>query len=350
MTTVKVSASKTYPVEIGHSLLPLLGQRIADLGGVQKVFVVSDSNVWPLYGDQLMISLQRAGLKAFHFLISAGEESKNTENYLAILTELAENHLTRSDAVVAFGGGVVGDLAGFAAATYLRGVRLVQVPTTLLAAVDSSVGGKTGIDLPEGKNLVGAFWQPSYVLCDVDTLNTLPMETFRDGCAEIIKTAVLFDPELYSILCRDGLAFDREQVIARCVTHKGAIVTVDEFEGGERRKLNFGHTVGHCVELLSNFTVSHGNAVSIGMAVVSRAAAKLGLSTQETATKIQWLLMSFGLPRTVRCAASDLAELARSDKKCSGDAITMVIVREIGECELISMPLDDLQEFLEAGL
>lgn len=350
MTTVKISASRTYQVEIGHALLPLLGERITKLGNIKRVFVVSDSNVWPLYGDQLLISLRRAGLEAFHFLIAAGEESKNTENYLAILTELAENHLTRSDAVVAFGGGVVGDLAGFAAATYLRGVHFIQVPTTLLAAVDSSVGGKTGINLPEGKNLVGAFWQPSYVLCDVDLLNTLPMETFRDGCAEIIKTAVLFDPELYAILCRDGLAFDREQVIARCVMHKGGLVFIDEFDGGERRKLNFGHTVGHCVELLSNFTVSHGNAVSIGMAVVARACAKLGLSSQETATKIQWLLMSFGLPRTVRCSAADLSEQARSDKKCSADAITMVIVKELGECELISMPLEKLQEFLEAGL
>lgn len=350
MTTVEVTASRSYRVEIGHSLLSSLGRHVEALGSVQKALIVSDSNVWPLYGEQVQASLTRSGIETVSFLIAAGEESKNVENYLAILGELAENHLTRSDVIVALGGGVVGDLAGFAAATWLRGIRFVQVPTTLLAAVDASVGGKTGIDLSAGKNLVGAFWQPSLVLCDVDTLNTLPMETFRDGCAEVIKTAVLFDPELFAILCRDGLAFDREQVIARCVSHKRDIVAADEFEQGERRKLNLGHTVGHCVELLSNFAVSHGNAVSIGMAVTARAAVKMGLAPRETATKIQWLLMSFDLPRTVRCTAADLALAARSDKKCTGGDITLVIPEQIGSSRLYSMSLDDLQEFMEAGL
>ena len=350
MTTVEVNASRSYRVEIGHSLLPLLGERIEALGSVQKVFVVSDSNVWPLYGEQAEASLKRAGLDVLHVVFAAGEESKNEENYLSLLHTLAENRLTRSDVIVALGGGVVGDLAGFAAATYLRGIRFVQVPTTLLAAVDSSVGGKTGINLPEGKNLMGAFWQPSLVLCDVDTLDTLPLETFRDGCAEIIKTAVLFDPDLFRMLCRDSLAFDREQVIARCVSHKRDVVAADEFEQGERRKLNLGHTAGHCIEVLSNFAVSHGAAVSIGMAVAARASVALGLAPQETATKIQWLLMNFGLPRSVRCAASDLALIARSDKKCSGDSITLVIPKELGRSELYALPVSRLQEFFEAGL
>ena len=193
MTAVEVSASKRYQVEIGSGLLPELGQRVAALGNVKKVCIVSDSNVWPLYGAAADASLHASDLETCAFVFPAGESSKNGETFLQLLNFLAENHLTRSDMLVALGGGVVGDLTGFAAACYLRGVAFVQVPTTLLAAVDSSVGGKTAIDLGPGKNLAGAFWQPSLVLCDIDTLDTLPEEIFRDGCAEVIKTAILFD-------------------------------------------------------------------------------------------------------------------------------------------------------------
>ena len=193
---------------------------------------------------------------------------------MELLNFLAENKLTRSDALIALGGGVVGDLTGFAAATYLRGIDYIQIPTTLLAAVDSSVGGKTAIDLPSGKNLVGAFYQPKLVLCDTDTLNTLPEDIFRDGCAEVIKYGVLYDAELFAHLDESGLSFDREAVIARCVELKRDVVAEDEFDRGKRQKLNLGHTIGHGIEACSGYGISHGKAVAMGMTIITKTPAK----------------------------------------------------------------------------
>ena len=229
MKTVTVAASKTYDVLIGSGLLGQLGSLTQKLGKTQTVCLVSESNVFPLFGKKAVQSLEDAGLKVVNFVFPAGEESKNPGTYLELLNFLAESRLTRSDLIVALGGGVTGDLAGFAAATYLRGIRFIQVPTTLLAAVDSSVGGKTAIDLPAGKNLVGAFCQPSLVLCDIDTLNTLPEDIFRDGCAEVIKYGILYDPILFSHLEQRGLDFDREYVITRCVELKRDVVMEDEY-------------------------------------------------------------------------------------------------------------------------
>ena len=248
MNTVTVRASRQYDILIGQGLLPTLGAEAKKLGKAQKICVVSESNVYPLYGAAVEESLKSAGFSVVSYVFPAGEESKNGQIFLDLLNFLAENQLTRSDMIVALGGGVVGDLAGFAAASYLRGIRFIQVPTTLLAAVDSSVGGKTAIDLPAGKNLAGAFCQPSLVLCDTDTLNSLPLDIFRDGCAEVIKYGVLYDPKLFAHLEEKGLAFDREAVITRCVELKRDVVMEDEFDTGARMKLNLGHTVGHGLE------------------------------------------------------------------------------------------------------
>ena len=258
MNTVTVSASKTYDILIGTGLLSTLGQEAAKLGKAKNVCIVSETTVWPLYGKAAQCSLEQAGFNVISFVFPAGEASKNGQTYLELLNYLAENKLTRSDLIVALGGGVVGDLAGFAAASYLRGIRFIQVPTTLLAAVDSSVGGKTAIDLPAGKNLAGAFCQPSLVLCDLDTLNTLSEDIFRDGCAEVIKYGILYDPVLFSHLEEKGLSFDRENVITRCVELKRDVVAEDEFDTGQRMKLNLGHTIGHGVEAKSQFAISHG--------------------------------------------------------------------------------------------
>ena len=270
MKTVEVRASGAYTVKIGSGLLDALGRELSALAS-GSVLVVTDSNVAPHYLQRACASLRQAGFAVCSVEIPAGESSKNLENFGLLLRVLAQKRLTRTDTVVALGGGVTGDLAGFAAASYLRGVRLVQVPTTLLAMVDSSVGGKTAVDLPEGKNLVGAFHQPALVLCDTDTLDTLPEAVFREGCAEVIKTAILFDRPLFRQLAQQGTGFDREDVIARCVAHKRDIVAEDEFENGSRRLLNLGHTVGHAVEKCSGYTVSHGAAVAIGTAVMARA-------------------------------------------------------------------------------
>ena len=350
MTTIEVSASKRYCVEIGSGLLPELGQRAAALGGAKKVCIVSDSTVWPLYGASADASCHLAGLETCCFVFPAGEASKNGNTFLELLNFLAENRLTRSDILVALGGGVVGDLTGFAAACYLRGIRFIQVPTTLLAAVDSSVGGKTAIDLTAGKNLAGAFWQPSLVLCDTDCLATLPDEIFRDGCAEVIKTAILFDEPLFMELVRSGLRFDRERVIAACVAHKRDIVQGDEFDRGARNLLNLGHTFGHAVEKLSEFTLSHGRAVATGTAIAARAAVHTGRCDQATATRILWLLEKFGLPVFTHHTAAELLDAALSDKKRDGATVNLILPKRIGECTITPTPVSELESIIQAGL
>ena len=350
MTTIEINASTSYQVQIGAGLLPELGMKVAALGGAGKVCIVSDSNVWPLYGPAADTSLHAAGLEVCSFVFPAGEASKNGATFLELLNFLAENRLSRSDILVALGGGVVGDLTGFAAACYLRGIRFVQVPTTVLAAVDSSVGGKTAIDLPAGKNLAGAFCQPSLVLCDTDSLATLPEDIFRDGCAEIIKTAILFDEKLFMDLVRDGLKFDREAVIARCVTHKGRVVMADEFDRGERQLLNLGHTIGHAAEALSDFTLSHGKAVSIGTAIAARSSVRYGICDQATATRIMWLLEKFSLPIFTGEHPADLALAAMSDKKRSGGNVNLIVPVTIGKCILRPIPVAELEAFIQAGI
>lgn len=349
MTTVTVSASVCYDIQIGRNLLPNLGEEVRKLGGAEKVCLVSETTVCPLYGECAESSLKNAGFETCTYVFPAGEAGKNGENFLAILNFLAEHHFSRKDMVVALGGGVTGDLAGFAAACYCRGIRFVQVPTTLLAAVDSSVGGKTAIDLPAGKNLAGAFHQPSLVLCDLNTLDTLPEEIFTDGCAEVIKYAVLYDPELFAYLEKTGKKFDREKVVRRCVEMKRDVVAQDEFERGERMKLNLGHTLGHGVEALSGFQVSHGRAVAIGLAMVSRGAAGSGWCSAETAKRICNLLRQFGLPTETEYTPQELVEHARSDKKSTAKSVNLIIPQEIGRCIVEKLPFAALQEFIIKG-
>lgn len=342
MNTVHVCASRSYDVKIGAGLLNAIGQEVRAVTG-GSVLVVTDETVAPLYLAKVYQSLTAAGLRVFTASVPAGERSKCVEYYVNLLNILAAKNLTRTDAVVALGGGVVGDLAGFAAATYLRGIPLVQVPTTLLAMVDSSVGGKTAIDLPAGKNLVGAFHQPSLVLCDPDALNTLPADTFRDGCAEVIKTAILFDPGLFAHLREHGTGFDREYVITRCVECKRDVVCADEFDKGERQKLNLGHTIGHAIEKCSDFSVSHGQAVAIGTAMMARA-------FYPNPAEIEDVLRAFGLPTETAFDAQSLASAALSDKKRAGDTLTLVVPRAIGACTLEKIPVTELQAVIEAGM
>ena len=344
MNTVHISASKSYDIHIGSGLLSQVGKFTATLAASAKVCIVSESNVWPLFGKTVQTSLEGSGFTVTSFVFPAGEQSKNAETYLNLLNFLAENAITRSDLLVALGGGVVGDLTGFAAATYLRGIRFIQLPTTLLAAVDASVGGKTAIDLPAGKNLAGAFCQPSMVLCDTDTLNTLPPEIFLDGCAEVIKYGVLYDPGLFRHLEDTLLNFERETVITRCVELKRDVVMADEFDTGERMKLNLGHTFGHSIEAASNYGISHGKAVAIGMAIVCRSCGC------QDSSRILDLLIRFGLPVHTGFSAEILYNHALSDKKRSSNTITLVIPLAIGNCQLIPYSSETLQSFIQAGL
>ena len=350
MNTVTVRASKSYEISIGSGLMDTIGEEVKKLGKVTKTCLVSDSNVYPLFGKRVEDSLEQAGFTVCAFVFPAGEESKNGSTWLSLLNFLAEHKLTRSDLIVALGGGVVGDLAGFAAATYLRGIRLIQMPTTLLAAVDSSVGGKTAIDLPAGKNLAGAFFQPDRVICDTGALKTLPKAIFRDGCAEVIIYGILYDEELIAWLERDGLDFDREAVISRCITHKRNVVMEDEFDTGLRMKLNLGHTIGHGVEAKSHFTISHGQAVAIGTAIVCRSAAAQGLLGPADCQRILHLLEQFGLPVSTPYTAEELYRYALSDKKRSGGTVNLIVPREIGRCDIVPTPTQTLPSFIQAGL
>jgi len=351
MKTIHVNASNEYDVVVGSGLLAQLGCYVKALSKARKAAIISDSNVWPMYGHAAEASLHNAGIEdVISYVFPAGEHSKSGSTYLAILEFLAENHLTRSDCLIALGGGVVGDMTGFVAATYLRGVDYIQVPTTLLAAVDSSVGGKTAIDLKSGKNLVGAFYQPRLVLCDIDTLDTLPQAVFRDGCAEIIKYGVLYDAQLFAHLKENGLDFSRKEVIARCVELKRDVVAQDEFDRGERQKLNLGHTIGHGVEAHSHFTVSHGQAVAIGMAIVSRASQALDICEPAVCEEVIEVLKRFGLPTETACTAQVLHTCALSDKKRAGDTVNLIVPKVIGNCTIRPTPVEELKTFIEAGL
>ena len=350
MKIIEVKASKSYQVHIGSGILPTLGDRIKEVCNASKACIVSDCNVFPLHGPATIESLEDSGFDVVHFIIPAGEESKNGAIYLELVNFLAENQLTRSDCLIALGGGVVGDLTGFAAATYLRGIAYIQVPTTLLAMVDSSVGGKTAIDLPAGKNLCGAFCQPNLVLCDIDTLTTLPEDIFRDGCAEVIKYGVLYDPALFAHLTKEGLSFRREEVIARCVELKRDVVMEDEFDTGARMKLNLGHTIGHGIEAQSHFAISHGKAVAIGMAIVARAAAKNGICSDDTAVQIISTIQAYGLPTDTEYDSQSLYSSALSDKKRAGSTVSLIVPTAIGDCRIVPTPVSELKSFIEAGL
>lgn len=350
MKTVHVRASRHYDVHIGSGLLDRIGEFASTLEKVEAVCIVSDDRVFPLYGEIVQKSLENFGFRCVNYQFPQGEASKNGTTYLSLLSFLAASKLTRTDLIIALGGGVAGDLAGFAAATYLRGIRFLQMPTTLLAAVDSSVGGKTAIDLPEGKNLAGTFCQPSMVICDTDCLNSLPQEIFRDGCAEVIKYGILYDPALFCSLMETGLDFDQESVIARCVELKRDVVAEDEFDTGARMKLNLGHTLGHGVEALSDFALSHGKAVAIGMAMVARAGAAGGFCSQEDANRILSILDLFGLPVAWDISPAALYDAALSDKKRAGGTVNLIIPKTIGNCAIVPTKVEELMNFIQAGL
>ena len=315
MTTVSVKASRSYEVKIGRDLLKTVGGEAASLIKGRTAAIVSDSNVAPLYLEQTRASLESAGFRTYSFVFPAGEGSKNGQTYLDLLEFLAEHQITRSDTLVALGGGVVGDLTGFAAATFLRGVAFIQIPTTLLAAVDASVGGKTAIDLKNGKNLAGAFYQPRLVLCDLDTLSTLPSDVFADGCAEVIKYGMIGDPGLLELLETTDFRADPEEIVARCIAQKRDLVEEDEFDTGARQLLNLGHTIGHGIEACSSYELSHGKAVAIGMTLITRAAVAFGQCPPEALPRLQSLLKRYDLPDTTGYEAEELYEKTLSDKK-----------------------------------
>ncbi len=346
MSVVNVTASRNYDVTVCDGILDKCGSFCRPLVKGKNAIIVSDDNVYPIYGKRVTKSLESEGFTVSEFVVPHGERSKSMSCYINLLEFLFESGITRSDLLVALGGGVVGDLTGFAAATYQRGVQFVQIPTTLLAMVDSSVGGKTAVNLESGKNQVGSFYQPSAVICDPKTLSTLPEEEYLCGCAEVIKYAVLFSEEFFTQLDETPAKNQLENVITTCVTMKRDIVKADEFDTGERMLLNLGHTVGHAVEGLSGFTTLHGQAVAIGLATISRSAVKYGYLSEANCERIIGLLEKYGLPTETEFTADEMYTLALSDKKATSDTITIVVPRKIGHCELLKLPKSQLKDWL----
>ena len=338
----------SYEVRIGAGLLESLGAGVRACTGAKRCAVIAGENVFPLYGERALGSLRAAGLETASLVFPAGEATKCLRRYGELLEFLAANRFTRSDCVVALGGGVTGDLSGFAAATYQRGIACVQVPTTLLAAVDSSVGGKTAIDLPQGKNQVGAFYQPALVLCDTDTLNTLPGRELRAGFAEVVKYAVLGDRALFEKLRKDDI--EPGAVIETCVRRKAEIVAEDERDTGRRRLLNLGHTFGHAVESRSAYALLHGEAVAVGMAMICRAACAVGLLAPDDRDAVIALLRAFGLPTETAYSADELYDALLLDKKISGGRLHLIVPRAIGSCDILPLTAEEAYKWLEAGL
>lgn len=342
------AASGGYDVLLGEGLLDTCAPQIAALGA-QTVLIVSDDAVFPLYGERLSRCLSQIGLRVCRFVFPHGEASKNQQTYLELIGRLIECGLTRRDLLIALGGGVVGDLCGFAAATYLRGVGCVQIPTTLLAAVDSSVGGKTAIDFYGRKNAVGCFWPPKLVVCDPSLLRTLPEKELSGALAEVVKYAMLFGEDFFSFLENGGADRQPEVVIEQCIRMKRALVAQDEFDTGCRRLLNFGHTFGHAIEQASGYSVPHGMAVAAGMRLVTRSCVCLGDCGSRTEERLNALLDRFGCITPIPYSVSELCALASSDKKKEGGSIWLVLPRQIGQCELRSFPVCELASFLKAG-
>ena len=349
MTTITVHASAEYNVLVGQGLLSRAGELARQVLSPCRALILTDDHVAPLYANTLADALASTGFIPEIYVVPHGEGSKSLPVLGALLEHMAQKKYTRTDAMFALGGGVVGDLCGFAASVYLRGIPFVQIPTTLLAAVDSSVGGKTAINLTAGKNLAGAFYQPRLVICDPDTLCTLPSEIFSDGCAEVIKYGVINDPALFSML-QDGISPGSEQIIARCVANKRDVVEQDEFDTGMRQLLNLGHTVAHAIEKCSDFTISHGSAVAIGTVTIMRAAVAQGLCPAHDLDALISLTKQLSLPISCPYDANALANAALSDKKRAGNHITLVLPYAIGDSRLCKIAADELTAWISQGL
>ena len=359
MKTLSVTLpGRSYDILIGSGLLSQAAEHLHRvLPRAKKLFVVTDSNVAPIYLSALIPGLERSGFETACREIPAGEGSKSAAMLSALWEDMMDFGLTRTDAVVALGGGVVGDLAGFAAATILRGVDFVQIPTTLLSQVDSSVGGKVAIDLAHGKNLAGAFWQPKVVLMDPDTLDTLDDLTFADGMAEVIKYGCILDKSFFDFLSlrpsRGEIMEEIEHVLYTCCDLKRMVVEEDERDTGRRMLLNFGHTVGHAFEKMGNYeTWTHGQAVAAGMCVAVRLGLALGTGgTEADLQALTKLLQAFDLPVHIPCSDTDwsvMAETIGLDKKGAGDSISLILLEEMGKAKAVKLKKTEVLSQLSA--
>lgn len=329
-------------IYIETGLLQRAGKEILKVFSPSRVHIVTDSTVAPLYLDAVA---QQFDLPVSSTIIPAGEEHKRLSTVEGIYHDLLAAGMTRKDLIIALGGGVVGDITGFTAATFLRGVSLCQIPTTLLAQVDSSVGGKTGVDLAEGKNLVGAFYQPRLVLIDPAVLQTLPDATFADGMAEVIKYGYIANPTILEMVSLPDYKARIEDVIYECVKIKRDVVAIDEHDTGLRMILNFGHTVGHAAEKLGNYTdLTHGQAVAIGMVAALRLGAMRG--DPDLSAELIALLQKIGLPTELTYDREEIYGALLSDKKKFGGTVNFILVREPGRAEITPIEAEALHEYI----
>lgn len=344
--TLHVNAGGGYDILFERGILCNAGRAVRTVTQARRAAVITDSNVALHYAGTVRASLDAAGFTTSLFVFPAGEGSKTLATIGDMLHFLAEQGLTRSDIVVALGGGVTGDMAGFAASCYLRGIDFVQIPTSLLAQIDSSVGGKTGVDLPQGKNLCGAFHQPRLVLIDADVLDTLPPRFFADGMAEAVKYGCIKNADLFERIAREPVADFLDDMLYTCVDIKRQVVEQDEKEKGERMLLNFGHTLGHALEKHYGFTqLTHGEAVGIGMVLIAAAGEANGLTVPGTAKRIGDVLRSLQLPTRDNAPLPALLTAAHADKKRGGDAIHLVLLHTIGDAFLHRVKEKDLSAF-----
>ena len=348
MKHLRVNASTSYDILIDQELLSSCGRQIRAVSSAAKAVIVTDDIVDGLCRRRTEQSLQEAGFQTECFVFPHGEASKCHATLIRLYDFLCEKNVTRSDLLVALGGGVVGDLTGYCAATYLRGIDYVQLPTTLLAQIDSSVGGKTAVDTDKGKNLVGAFKQPLLVLCDTDTLDTLSPEIFSDGMAEAVKYGLIRDESLFQWIVEGDVRADIGRLIYECVRIKAEIVEADEFDKGERMLLNLGHTIGHAIERQYHYeTYTHGSAVGIGMVYIARISEKQGLTPAGTVGQIVKCLKKYQLPCSADITPEQIYQYSVNDKKRDKQDISLVILEKIGKAVVHRVPVEQYRTYLE---
>lgn len=354
MNTISVDlSSDSYQIYVGHHVLAQAGKLIRSHTSGSKILLVTHQDLNKLYGSELLTSLESAGYYVTTATVPTGEHAKSFESYQKLVSILAEHRFTREDIVVGLGGGVIGDLAGFVAATYMRGCALVHIPTSLLAMIDSSIGGKTAIDLPFGKNLVGAFYNPRAVIVDLELLNSIPAPLLQDSCGELIKYGVLSGHELFNkiSLARNPVqVIDvscRQELIQACIEIKKSVVEADFKEAGSRKLLNLGHTLGHAIETLSNFELGHGSCVSAGMAMMAKACSKLGLCSVEDAESITMLSQAYELPTSTSFDVEELYSAALHDKKSHADSIDVALIYGIGDVRIERKSFAELKQLIE---
>lgn len=343
-----VNLSKKYEIVIQKGIFNNIKSEISKVYNGSKIAIITDDNLYGLYGSQLKNSFENAGYTVVAIIIPPGENSKSLNILKDVYSMLSEN-IIRDDLIVAFGGGVVGDLAGFAASTYMRGVKFIQIPTTLLSQIDSSVGGKTAINLAQGKNMVGSFYHPERVLVDPTMLKTLPKKYFYDGLGEAIKYACIKDENLFNTLYSKDIYNNMEYLIFTCLNIKKEFIEKDEKDQGLRMILNFGHTIGHAIEKHSNYSVSHGEAVCMGMYYITKNSEKLGFTKSGTVEKLTSLFEIYNINYKLDATTEDIVKYIYKDKKNESNLINLILLKEIGSAFIKKVPLKNIYDYVNLG-